>query len=260
MKLIFMLMLLPLLAATVHAELRSEKVDYKQGDAVLEGYLVYDDEIAGVRPGVMVVHEWTGLGDYAIYRADMLARAGYVAFAADIYGKGIRPQTPEEAGKQASIYRNDRALMRARAAAGLDVLRRYPLCDSNRVAAIGYCFGGGVVLELARSGAELSGVMSFHGNLDTPHPEDARQIKCKVVAAHGAADPHVTREDVEAFVKEMDDAKVDWYMIEYGNAVHSFTNPASGDDPSRGVAYNAAADRRSWKAMFDFFDEIFKQD
>ncbi|MFH2055657.1 MAG: dienelactone hydrolase family protein [bacterium] len=247
-----------LFGATALAEIHTEVVEYDHEGVTLEGYLAYDTDISGVRPGVMVAHEWTGLGDYAKSRTERLARLGYIAFAADIYGKGIRPQTSEEASAQATIYRSDRALMRARAAAGLEVLRRQKLCDPQRLAAIGYCFGGGVVLELARSGADLAGVVSFHGNLDTPNPDDAKQIKCSVLVAHGAADPYVNREQVEAFVAEMNAAAVDWYMIEYGGAVHSFTNPDSGSDPAKGAAYNEAADRRSWQAMQDFFAEIFK--
>ncbi len=166
-----------------------------------------------------------------------------------MYGNGVVANDAAEAGKLATALRNDRPLMRARAQAALETLRKNPLCDPRRVAAIGYCFGGGVVLELARSGADIAGVASFHGNLDTPNPDDAKNIRAKVLVLHGADDPHVNAAQVAAFQQEMRNAKVDWQMIFYGGAVHSFTNPASGDDPSRGVAYNAAADRRSWDAM-----------
>ena len=240
------------------AQLHNEIVDYKQGDATLEGYLVYDQSIQGKRPGVLVVHEWDGLGNYAKMRADMLARLGYVAFAADIYGKGIRPIKTEDKAAQAGIYRSDRALMRARAQAGLDQLLKSSLVDPLKVAAIGYCFGGGVVLELARSGAPLAGVVSFHGNLDTPNPQDANNIKCQVLALHGGSDPYVTSDQVQAFQKEMTDAHVNWQMVEYGGAVHGFTNSNNGDDPSKGVAYNAQADKRSWQEMQYFFDSLFK--
>ena len=149
--------------------------------------------------------------------------------------------------------------MRERAKAGLEQLRSYKFVDQGRIAAIGYCFGGGVALELARSGADISGVVSFHGNLDTPHPGDAKNIKAKILVCHGANDPVVTRDKVEAFQDEMRNAGVDWEMIIYANAVHSFTNPDSGDNPSSGVAYNKEADTRSWKAMQDFFKEIFSR-
>lgn len=258
MKALLVIILIASMVVGVQAEIITKTVEYKQGDTVLEGYLAYDDAIQGQRPGVMVVHEWTGLNDYAKMRTEMLAKLGYVAFAADIYGKGVRPQNTEEAAQQAGKYRSDRKLLRARANAGLEILRNQELSDSSKLAAIGYCFGGGTVLELARSGADLKGVVSFHGNLDTPNPEDAKNIKCSVLALHGASDPHVPREQVEAFQDEMTNAGVDWYMVLYGGAVHSFTNPNSGDDPSRGVAYNKKADERSWEAMKSFFEDIFR--
>jgi dienelactone hydrolase len=245
-------------AGQAGAAVRTKVVEYKQADAVLEGYLAWDDAAEGPRPGVLIAHEWTGLGDYVQSRARKLAGMGYVAFALDIYGKGVHPQAPKEAAAQASKYKNDRALMRARAAAGLDVLRGSPLCDPRRVAAIGYCFGGTCVLELARSGVDIAGVVSFHGGLDTPHPADAKQIKGKVLVLHGGDDPHVPRNDVEAFEDEMRAAGVDWQLNVYGGAVHAFTNPAAGNDKSRGAAYNAAADRRSWEAMQALFAEIFR--
>jgi dienelactone hydrolase len=245
-------------ATSALAEVQTEVVEYRHGDAVLEGYLAYDDAIAGERPGVLVVHEWTGLGNYAKARAEQLAELGYVAFAVDMYGKGIRPQMPEEAGAQASIYRSDRQLMRDRANAGLQVLVDNELSDDDRIAAIGYCFGGGTVLELARSGAPIAGVVSFHGNLDTPDPTDAANIQGKVLVLHGADDPYVPAEQVTAFEQEMRQSEVDWQLVAYGGAVHSFTNPSSGDDPSEGAAYNEAADRRSWAAMRQFFAEIFE--
>jgi dienelactone hydrolase len=244
--------------AAAFAAMHTETVDYKQGSTVCEGYLAYNDSIQGRRPGVLVVHQWTGLNDYVKSRCRQLADLGYIAFAADIYGKGVRPQTPEEAGKEAGKFRSDRNLLRARAAAGLKVLHDNPLTDTARMAAIGYCFGGGTVLELARSGANLAGVVSFHGFLNTPNPEDAKNIKCKVLVCHGGDDPHESAEEVAAFQDEMRKANVDWQFDIYGGAVHAFTDPSAGNDPSKGVAYNARADRRSWQAMRDFFDEIFK--
>lgn len=258
MKGLFILALIPLFAATVRGEIMTKSIDYKHGDAQLEGYLAWDNSVQGKRPGVLVVHEWTGLNDYAKSRCRQLAELGYVAFAVDMYGKGIRPATPEEASKQAGIYRGDRQLMRARVNAGLDVLLNNELCDRDRVAAIGYCFGGGTALELARSGAPIAGVVSFHGNLDTPDPEDAKNIRCKILVCHGADDPHVSWDTVRGFIDEMRAADVDYQFIAYSGAVHAFTNPAAGDDPSRGAAYNAEADHRSWNHMKLFFDEIFK--
>lgn len=244
--------------AAALAAIHAETVEYKDGDAVLEGYLAYDDAVKDVRPGILVVHEWTGLGPYAKRRAEQLAGLGYVAFAADIYGKGIRPNNPDDAAKQAGIYKNDRPLMRRRALAGLAVLRNQPLVDKARLAAIGYCFGGTTVLELARSGADIKGVVSFHGALNTPHPEDAQNIKAKILALHGADDPFVPPAEAAAFQEEMRKAKTDWQFVSYGGAVHSFTNPDSGDDPAKGAAYHKEADERSWQAMKEFFSEIFK--
>lgn len=239
------------------ASIRTELVEYRHEDATLEGYLAYDDAIKGKRPAVLVVHEWTGIGDYVKRRAEQLAKEGYLAFAADIYGKGVRPKNREEAAKEAGIYRANRQLLRARVNAGLEQLKKHKLADVARIAAVGYCFGGGTVLELARSGADISGVVSFHGNLDTPNLEDAKNIKAKVLVLHGADDPYVPLEQVAAFQNEMRAAKVDWEVISYGNAVHSFTNPDSGNDASGGAAYNKEADRRSWEAMKSFFKEIF---
>ncbi len=246
-------------AGGAHAMIKTETIEYTQGDAVLEGYLAYPvDAGSAKRPAVLVVHDWTGVGPYVKMRAETLAEMGYVAFAADIYGKGVRPTTPEECGKQAGIYRADRKLMRARANAGLEVLRGMDRVDTSKIAVIGYCFGGGSALELARSGAPLAGVVSFHGNLDTPNPADAKQIRGKVLVCHGGDDPYVPAEQVAAFMKEMREAGVDWQFIAYGGAVHSFSRPDSGNDPSKGAAYNESADRRSWTAMTDFFAEIFR--
>jgi dienelactone hydrolase len=243
----------------VYAGVRTETVEYKQGDTVLEGYLAYDDSIKGKIPAVLIVHEWTGLGSYVKKRAQQLASLGYVGFAVDVYGKGIRPKDNKEAGIQAGIYRTNRLLMRQRLKAGLEEVKKYKFVDSTRIAAIGYCFGGGAALELARSGADIAGVVSFHGNLDTPHPEDAKNIKAKILICHGADDPVVTGEQVAAFENEMRTAGVNWQINIYANAVHSFTNPDSGNDPSSGAAYNKQADERSWEAMKEFFNEIFSE-
>lgn len=240
------------------AGLRTEVIGYKHSDVGLEGYLAYDDAVRGKRPGVIVVHAWTGLDAYTKRRTEQLAELGYIAFAIDMYGKGVKAKDAEGAARLAGIYRADRRLMRSRANAGLEVLKKHTLTDAKRIAAIGYCFGGGVALELARSGADIAGVVSFHGNLDTPNPEDAKNIKGEVLVLHGAADPIVPIDQVIAFQDEMRKANVDWQMVIYGGAVHAFTNPESGDDPSRGVAFNEKADRRSWEAMKMFFAEIFK--
>ena len=237
--------------------LKKETIEYKDGDTVLEGYLVYDESNAQKRPGIIVVHEWKGLNDYAKKRAEQLAQLGYVAFAIDMYGKGVRPETNDEAAKQAAIYKDDRQLMRHRAQAGLEVLKNQPLVDAEKIAAIGYCLGGTSALELARSGAELKGVVSFHGGLETPLPEDAKNIKGKVLALHGADDPYVPVKEADGFEEEMKNASVDYQLIRYPNAVHGFTNPENGNDPTKGVAYNEEADQKSWEEMKDFLQKIF---
>jgi dienelactone hydrolase len=244
-------------ALAASAAIRTETIEYKHGDVTLEGHLTYEDSFRGPRPGVLVVHQWKGLSYYDKQRSEMLARLGYVAFAVDIYGKGVRPQTVEAAGAEAGKYKNDRALLRARVNAGLEALRRHKLADARRVAAIGYCFGGTTVLEMARSGADVAGVVSFHGALDSPRPEDGKNIKCKVLALHGADDPFVPDKDVAAFVAEMRGAKVDWQLVQYGGAVHSFTDwKADGSMP--GAKYDERADKRSWEDMKQFLAEIFK--
>lgn len=236
--------------------MNTETIHYRQDDAILEGYAAHPGGTAK-RPGVLVVPAWNGVNDYARKRAEMLAELGYVALVADIYGKGIRPQGFEDAAKEAGKYRADRPLFRARVVAGLETLRGLPGVDAARLAAIGYCFGGQAALELARSGADIRGAASFHGALDTPTPDDAKNIKAKVLALHGADDPYVPAEVVQAFEREMREGGVDWQLVTYGGAVHSFTDWNAGSDTSRGFAYDAKADRRSWAAMRSFFDEIF---
>lgn len=248
-----------LIVAPVQAALHTEVVEYRHGATVLEGYLAYDDAQQTTRPGVLIVHEWKGLNEYAKRRARQLVPLGYIALALDMYGKGVVAQSHEEAAKLSGVYRNDRQLMRERAKAGLEVLRGHPLADASRLAAIGYCFGGTTVLELARGGEPLRGVASFHGGLGTPHPEDARQITGKVLVLHGAEDPHVTPEDVAAFEREMRAAGIDYRLITYAGAVHSFTVAEAGDDPSKGLAYNAEADRKSWQALQSFLQEVLSR-
>ena len=241
------------------AQVHSKLVEYRDGDTLLEGYYSYDDSIIkGKRPAVLIVHQWMGLTDYEKKRADMLATLGYNVFAVDIYGKGVRPKDTKEAGALATRYKTDRDLLRRRVTAGLDVLQKSELTDPKRVAAIGYCFGGTTVIELARSGADIAGVVSFHGGLDSPKPEDGRNIKCKVLAMQGADDPFVTPKDMAAFEDEMRKNQVDWELVKFGGAVHSFTQWDAGSDNSKGAAYNEEADKRSWEDMKQFFAEIFR--
>jgi dienelactone hydrolase len=254
---IAILIAVALLPRTAHAKVKTQLVEYKQGDTVLEGFLAYDDALKGKRPGILVVHAWMGLDDNAKNRAEMLAQLGYVAFAADIYGKGVRPKDRDEAGKLAGKYKTDRTLLRARVNAAYDQLLKDSHVDAKKTAAIGYCFGGTTVLELARSGTTVGGVVSFHGGLDSPTPADAKKIKAKVLALHGAADPYEKPADLAAFQKDLADAKVDWQLVQYGGAVHCFTDKTAGSDASGGCAYDVSADTRSWAAMRGFFDELF---
>lgn len=240
------------------AAVHTEAVEYRQGGNLLEGYLAYDDALEGKRPGVVVIHEWKGLNDYAKRRARQLAGLGYVAFAIDLYGKGILAQSHEEAARLSGAYRQDRQRTRERAQAGLQVLKQHPRVDSRRLAAMGYCFGGMVALELARSGEDLRGVVSFHGILSTPHPEEAKNVKGRILILHGANDPNVRPQEVAAFEEEMRAAGVPYRLIRYPGAVHGFTVPEAGNDPSRGIAYQPQADAQSWEELKRFLDQIFQ--
>lgn len=245
-------------AASASAGLVEKTVEYEHDGVTLEGFHVYDDAVQGKRPAVLVIHQWTGLTDYEKDRSRMLAQLGYNVFAADIYGKGVRP-VPPAAGQEAGKYKGNRDLYRGRLTAGLELLKKNERTDPAKIGAIGYCFGGTGVLELARSGADIAGVVSFHGGLDAADGMAATKgsAKAKVLVCHGAIDPFVPAEQVQAFEKEMADAGADWQLIAYGGAVHSFTHKSAGNDPSKGAAYDEKADRRSWAAMKAFFAELF---
>ncbi len=243
----------------LHAEIKTKSVEYRDGETVLEGFVAWDSaRTTKTVPGVLVVHQWMGLTDYEKGRCRQLAELGYVAFAVDIYGKGIRPDNFGAAGKEAGKYKSDRELFRRRLNLGLAELRNQAGVDAGKIAAIGYCFGGTGAIELARSGAKISGVVSFHGGLDSPTPADGKNVAAKLLVCHGADDPFVPAAEIEAFRTEMNAAKVDWQMIFYAGAVHSFTQTMAGNDNSTGAAYNESADRRSWVAMQAFFAEIFQ--
>ncbi len=254
-----LLMIVAALAGPVGASagIVAKDVDYKEGETVLQGYLAYDDSLSGKLPAVLIVHEWNGLGSYIKGRAQQIAKLGYVAFAVDIYGKGVRATAGQDPSKLAEIYYKDRPLMRRRSLAGLGQVKTYPFVDPARIAVMGYCFGGGVALDLAGSGENLIGVVTFHGALQTLRPEDAKNIKGKVLALHGAEDPAVPQDVVLAFEKMLRDAGTDWELDLYSHAVHGFTDRDNGNDPSKTVAYNPEADARSFERMTAFFKEIF---
>ena len=250
------------LCAMAQAAVVTETIKYEIGGKPFAGMLAYDSAATGKRPGVLVVHEWWGLNDYAKERARALAQMGYVAFAADMYGEGIVATTPDEAGKLAGQFRGrwdqgGRQEMRARARAALTVLARQRHVDSARLAAIGYCFGGTVALELAYSGADLDGVVTFHGGLTVPDDADLPGLKAKILVLHGASDTSVKPETITALQEALTKAKADWQMIYYGGAVHGFSNPANTGGLSANVAYDPNAARRSWAAMGAFLAEIF---
>jgi dienelactone hydrolase len=239
------------------ADIVKVPTEYHQGGTTLNGWLVYDNSVQTPRPGVVVFPEWWGLTDYPKNRAEQLAQLGYVAFAADMYGNGQTTDDPAEAAKLSTAVKIDLDTLRARAQAALDVLAKDPHVDGSHIAAIGYCFGGTVALELARSGANLTGVVGFHAGLTTDRPDDAKNIKGKVLICTGGEDSFVPPAQVAAFEDEMRKGNVDWQVNTYGGAHHAFTNPAADLHHIPNIAYNAEADKRSWEAMRAFFAGIF---
>jgi dienelactone hydrolase len=246
-------------AALARAEIRQEPIDYQQADHALQGVLVYDDRTSEPRPAVLVCPEWYGVNDFAKGRATELAKMGYVAFVVDPYGKGVNAKSVEEAGKMSAALKADRATLKARVRAAFDVVQKHKRVDPQRIAAIGYCFGGTTALELARSGADVKGVASFHGSLNSPNAEEAKAIKGKVLVLHGGADPFVPDPEVADFVESMRRHSVNYQLNIYGGAVHSFTNPNADKAGLKGVAYNEQADKRSWAELKIFLDEIFRR-
>ncbi len=234
-----------------------QDIIYKDNDVTLEGYWAPKTcAAAGPSPLVLIVHQWNGITDHEKKHADLLAAECYNAFVIDMYGKGIRPADNENAGKQATKYKSDSALARRRIKAGMDFALTLGGIDPSKIAIMGYCFGGSMALELARSGVDIDAAISFHGALSTPAPATAPgQIKSSILVLHGAEDPLVPPAEVEAFKSEMRTANADWIFTEYAHAVHAFTQKAAGDDPSKGFAYNDMAYKRSWQATLDFLKE-----
>ncbi len=232
------------------------QIDYKAGDTTCQGYLAFDMAKQGKRPGVLIVHDWNGIDEYEEGRAIQLAKLGYVAMCADIYGKGNRPKTVQENGAFASKYKGDRSLFRERLKGALDELKKDPRVDASKVVAIGYCFGGTGVLEMVRAGMDVRGVVSFHGGLDAAAGFEATTITAKVLVCHGADDPFVPAAQVEAFRKEFASAELEFEA--YPGAVHSFTEPKAGNNPKSGAAYNKEADEKSWAKMREFLGRVLK--
>jgi dienelactone hydrolase len=255
MKIIGFYIILSIFLFALHAQIKvnTQPVEYKQGDIELKGMLAYDPLLKSIRPGILVIHDRWGINPFIVERIEELAKLGYIAFAVDMFGNGLVETDIKKAKKLTKPFYEDRLLMRERAARGLEVLLQNSKIDRSRIAAIGYGFGGTAVLELARGGVEIRGVVSFYGKLDTPNPDDAFNIKNSVLIIHGADDPNISAEEMADFQKEMKQANIDWTMYIYGNAVSSFSDVKAGDDKSTGIAYNYWADKRSWEALKSFF-------
>jgi len=240
-----------------NADVKTRELEYRQGETVLQGFIAWDDAVRGKRPGVLVVHEWWGHNVHARHQARRLAEAGYIGFALDMFGKGKVATHPQDAQAFVNEVTKDPAVLAARFNAALEQLKRDPHVDTTRLAAIGYCFGGAVVLDMARAGAPLAAVVTFHGALATKAPAQPGKVKARVLVLTGGADPFVPPEQVEAFKREMQAAGVRVEVISYPGAKHGFTNPDAGQYGMAQLAYDAEADRQSWAAMLKLFKEVF---
>jgi len=249
--------LLTLGPAAASAAIKTREVEYRQGGTILQGFFAWDDAANGRRPGVLVVHEWWGHNQHARNQARRLAEAGYVGFALDMYGKGKLAAHPKDAEAFMIEATRDPAVMSARFDAALERLKRDPHVDPEKIAAIGYCFGGAVVLGRARAGADLDAVVSFHGTLATKTPAQKGMVKARVLVLTGAADPMIPPEQVEAFRSEMTAAGARFEVVSYPGAKHSYTNPQADKAGMDGLAYDAEADRKSWAAMLGLFQQVF---
>ena len=248
--------------ASAKPDIEGKEVSYRAGDVVMKGYLAYDKSITGKRPGVLVVHEWWGHNEYARKRARMLAEMGYAALAVDMYGEGKQAMHPDDAGKFSSELMKNFDTAKARFIAAMEFLKKQPTVDPGRIAAIGYCFGGGIVLNMARQGIDLKGVASFHGGLNAVKPAQQGGVKAKILVLHGADDKFVTPEQIGAFKQEMKNAGADFRFISYPGAIHSFTNPDADEYAKKfnlPLGYNAEADKKSWEELKKFLEKIFKK-
>ena len=246
-------------ASNAEAEVTEAKVEYKANDARLVGYYYSDSSVKKDAPAILVFSDWLGVGDFAEERAKDLVKRGYRAFVADIYGDEKSVKDSAEAELLSNRFKSDRPLTRERAKAAFYALQKQTGVDVNRIGAIGFCFGGMVALELARSGVPVGATVSFHGTLNTPNTTMAKNITGRVLVLHGANDPFVSVEEVRVFEQEMRDANVNWEITKYGNAVHAFTNSAIGTDPFGGAAYNERVSKRAYAAMNEYFHDAFGQ-
>lgn len=263
MKKVFYGLTLLLLSVFAQAEITSKVIQYQVDGQSFTGYLAFDDSITGKRPGVLVVHEWWGNNDYARKRAEMLAGLGYTAFALDMYGSGKIADHPEDATKFMNAVMNDMPMAKKRFMAGYNLLRNQPSVNPDKIGAIGYCFGGGVVLAMAREGVDLDGVASFHGMLGTEHPAKDGEVKAKVAVFTGADDPMAPAKLVDSFKQEMKAANVSFALYSYPGVKHGFTNPAAdkmGKKFDLPLAYSPSADADSWAKMTEFFKDVFAQE
>lgn len=254
---ILIALLLSAVAVPLQAAVVTETVTYRHEGQNLEGFMAWDDAIAGKRPGVLVVHEWWGLNDYVRDRVRQLAELGYVAFALDMYGVGKVTEHPSQAGEWMKMITENVKFWRHRALAGLAVLKGAERVDPDRIAAIGYCFGGSTVQQLAYGGVNIRGVVSFHGSPLLPGPEEFEQVRARILICHGAADPFTKPEQLQQYLTEMGTSGLDWQFIAYGGARHGFTNPGADAKGMEALAYDPSADARSWAHMKLFFEEIF---
>ncbi len=262
MRLKFIFLFLLLFSVEAGAAVEGQEVVYRAGETEMKGYLAYDNSVQGKRPGVLVVHEWWGHDDYARKRARMLAGLGYTALAVDMYGDGKKAEHPSEASQFAQAVSGNMDLAKARFEAALEFLKNHETADPEKIAAIGYCFGGGIVLNMARMGADLKGVASFHGSLATKTPAQKGGVKAKVLVLNGADDKFVSEEDTQAFKKEMEGAGVDYRFIAYPGAKHGFTNPDAdklAKEFEMNIAYNAEADQKSWQELQRFFTGLLDE-
>jgi dienelactone hydrolase len=259
---VFTLILGVVRIAAAEPKIVGKTIEYTAQGVVMKGHLAYDENIQGKRPGVLVVHEWWGLNDYARKRTRMLAESGYTALAVDMYGEGKQAMHPDDARKFSSELMKNFDDSKARFMAAMDLLKQQATVDPTRIAAIGYCMGGGIVLNMAREGVDLKGVASFHGSLAAVKPAQPGTIKAKILVLHGADDKFIPPEQIAAFKGEMKAAGADFKFVSYPGAVHSFTNPEAdelGKKFNMPIAHNADADKKSWDELKKFLDLIFKK-